>query len=94
MHLEQSAHAPAGLLISKPLWGVAWGSHSSEPDHSPLTSTGILQGLSQAIKAASFIFLRTASLELRILDLFEALHATLHLLRSRIVSALRVLVNV
>jgi len=23
MHLEQSAHAPAGLLISKPLWGVA-----------------------------------------------------------------------
>jgi hypothetical protein len=35
-----------------------------------------------------------ASLELRILDLLEALHAALHLLRSRIVSALRVLMDV
>jgi len=35
-----------------------------------------------------------ACLELRILDLLEALHATLHLLRRRIVSTLRVLVDI
>lgn len=35
-----------------------------------------------------------ACLELRILDLLEALHTTLHLLRRRIVSTLRVLVDV
>jgi hypothetical protein len=35
-----------------------------------------------------------ACLELRVLDLLEALHTTLHLLRRRVVSTLRVLVDV
>jgi hypothetical protein len=45
-------------------------------------------------RLVSHAFFQPACLELGILDLLETLHASLHLLRSRIVSALRVLVDV
>ena len=83
------------LRVFRPLSAVACGLRCSKSTLFLLAPTGILQGLIQAVKLASFACsFQPASLELRILDLLEALHAALHLLRSRIVSALGVLVNV
>jgi hypothetical protein len=93
-HLRQNTHASVETARLRTPFSSGVRTPTSQPRSLPRAPTGILQGLFQAIRSASFICTHPASLELRILDLLEALHAPLHLLRSRIISALRVLVDV